>query len=140
MKKLRKYNRNRRIARSGTYSPQELENLSKKIKYTGNPVHKRNPGDYGLTPPARHRKGKTLCDTVKIFSQEVALKYLRVGLERGAVSELAIDGWPNTIWSVTEDGTILEAKRDGDGTYHGYPLLNQEPMAVEVKKFWSKNG
>lgn len=32
------------------------------VRYSGNPEHKRNPGDYGLDPPSAPRPGKTLCD------------------------------------------------------------------------------
>jgi hypothetical protein len=47
---------------------QALEPQLPNIGYTGNPEHKRRPGDYGLIPPIAPRPGKTLCDTVKVFS------------------------------------------------------------------------
>ena len=30
------------------------------VRYSGNPEHKRNPGDFGLNPPSSPRAGKTL--------------------------------------------------------------------------------
>ncbi|MCY4166976.1 MAG: hypothetical protein OXE82_01710 [Rhodobacter sp.] len=69
-----------------------------------------------------------------------ALRYLRLGLERGTVSEQSIDGWPKVIRAVTEDGAPLEAQRDGSGNYHGYPMQQQDPMATEIKRFWDRNG
>jgi hypothetical protein len=90
----------------------------------------------GLTPPAQPRRGKTLCDSALIFKRSDALRYLRSGLERGTVSEQFVDGWPKNVWAVTDDGIPLEAQRDGNGSYHGYPLPPEDPMAAEVKRFW----
>ncbi len=140
MKRYRKFNPKRRLASPYTLTEPELARLTKTVRYTGNPEHKRSPGDFGLTPPAQPHRGKTLCDDVRIFTRANALRYLRLGLERGAVSEQSIDGWPKVIWAVTEDGTPLEAQRDGSGSYHGYPMPPQDPMAAEIKRFWGRNG
>jgi hypothetical protein len=51
--------------------------LWRSVTYGGNPEHKRNPGDFGLTPPAQGRKDKTLCDTVEVFERQNALEHLR---------------------------------------------------------------
>jgi len=140
MKRYRKFNPRRRLASPGSLTEAELAWLSETVRYTGNPEHKRNPGNFGLTPPAQPRRGKSLCDAVQIYTRAIALRYLRLGLERGAVSEQSIDGWPKIIWAVTEDGVPLEAQRDGPGSYHGYPMPPQDPMATEIKRFWDRNG
>ncbi|NPD17498.1 hypothetical protein HOY34_20130 [Xinfangfangia sp. D13-10-4-6] len=137
MKRYNKFNPKRRLAAAGRLSCGELETLAAAVIYTGNPEHKRNPGDFNLTPPAQPRRGKTLCDVASIFKKADALRYLRDGLERGAISEAFVDGWPKNIWAVTEDGTPLEAQRDGEGRYHGYPMPSEDPMAAEIKRFWN---
>lgn len=37
-----------------------LAKLASQVKYGGNPEHKRNPGNFGLTPPSGPRPGKSL--------------------------------------------------------------------------------
>lgn len=137
MKRYGKFNPKKRIARSGTHDPEQLCRLAEAVTYTGNPEHKRNPRDFGLTPPAQPRRGKTLCDIAGIFTAAEALEYLQNGLRRAAVSEIWIGEWPKLIWAVTGNGVAMEAQRDCDGSYHGYPLPEGDPMAAEVKKFWS---
>ena len=44
-----KFNKNRSI--SPIYSPEKLQQLALRTRYTGNPEHKSNPGDFNLTPP-----------------------------------------------------------------------------------------
>lgn len=39
--------------------PEKCACLAQTVKYTGNPEHKRNPGDFGLTPPADAKPYKT---------------------------------------------------------------------------------
>lgn len=136
MGRYREFNPKRRLAAADNPPVDERNSLAKKVTYTGNPEHKRNPGDFGLTPPAQPRRGKTLCDGASIFKRSDALHDLREGLRRGAVSEQSIAGWPKIVWAVTKDGTPLEAHGDGDGRYHGYPMPPEDPMATEIKKFW----
>ena len=140
MRRYRKYNPKRRLESHGTHSELELAKLAGSVKYTGNPEHKRNPGDFGLSPPSQPRRDKTLCDAAGILTRTDAHKYLRLGLKRGAVSEQFVDGWPKIVWAVTEDGIPLEAQRDGTGSYHGYPMPPEDPMVAEIKKFWAWNG
>lgn len=108
------------------------------VQYTGSPYHKRNPGDFGLTPPAAPRPDKTLCDGADIFEREVAQRLLEKGIERGLVSEQIRNEFPQNIWSVTESGVPLEAQLENRelGTYHGYPLLPYDPLHDEVLKWW----
>ena len=95
--------------------------MADQARYGGNPEHKRTPGDFGLTPPSLPRQGKTLCDSVRIFARDAAASLLKEGLRRGLVSVQERGGWPQNVWAVTPDGVPLEAQREGDGIYHGYP-------------------
>lgn len=116
--------------------------LARRVSYGGNPEHKRNPGDFGLSPPAVHsRPDKSLCDDVGIFSRGVALRLLRAGIRKGLISVQDRDGWPQNIWAVTTDGVPLEAELEnaGQGSYHGYPMPHDDPLRVQVLKQW-QNG
>lgn len=112
--------------------------MAEAVQYGGNPEHKRNPGDFGLTPPAAPRLDKTLCDEVRIFHRAVAKEHLRRGLLRGWVSDVPKGGWPQNIWSVTEQGEALEAQLENptQGIYHGYPLQEGDPFRDEVLRRW----
>lgn len=115
---------------------QKLESQLPKIGYTGNPEHKRRPGDYGLVPPAAPRPGKTLCDSVKIFSRADALRLLSTAFERGTFSDRESNGWPQNVWAVTDNDEPLEAQLDGQGTYHGYPMPDADPFRFKVLERW----
>ena len=65
--------------------PEALEMLVQRVSYGGNPEHKRNPGDFGLTPPSQPRPDKSLCDDVGIFSKATAAQLLKDGIRRGVV-------------------------------------------------------
>ncbi|MBZ0151024.1 MAG: hypothetical protein K8J09_05780 [Planctomycetes bacterium] len=118
--------------------PGELARWSRHVRYVGNPDHKRNPGDFGLEPPSSPRVDKTLCDGAEIFTLREAQRLLRIGVERGLVSEQLRRGWPQNIWSVAKNGTPLEAMLDNQarGTYHGYPMLADDPLAKIVLERW----
>jgi hypothetical protein len=113
--------------------------LARSVKYTGSPVHKRNPGDFGLKPPAAPRPGKSLCDDVSIFQQKLAQDLLQKGVEAGLVSNDAEEGFPRHIWMVYE-GRVIEARCDNKeaATYHGYPLEADDPMADAVWREWAR--
>jgi len=108
------------------------------LRYTGNPEHKRNPGDFGLTPPSVPRPGKTLCDEVGIYSRAEALAPLRAGFERGTFSAQERDGWPQNVWAITEAGEPLEAQLEGRGAYHGYPMAEADPFCSKVLERWER--
>ncbi len=113
--------------------------IARRVSYGGNPEHKRNPGDFGLNPPAAHsRPDKSLCDDVGIFSRAVALRLLRAGIRKGLISVQEREGWPQNIWAVTSGGVPLEAELEnaGQGTYHGYPMPHDDPLRVQVLKKW----
>jgi hypothetical protein len=114
--------------------------LGEKAIYTGNPFHKRNPGDYKLNPPFAARYEKTLCDIVNITKRDEATKLLREAFRRGLVSakkEIFTDIWPKFVWALTADGDPVEAMYDGRG-YHGYPISNiNSPLFDEIVKRWN---
>lgn len=120
----------------------ELQALAAKSRYGGNPEHKKNPGDFGLSPASQPRQGKTLCDAAEIFTRAEALKLLREGFRRGMVSEQERNGWPQNVWAVAENGTPLEAMLENrdSGTYHAYPMFSHDPLRSEVLKRWNRKA
>ena len=117
----------------------DVGRLAQECRYVGNPQHKRNPGDFGLTPPSGPREGKTLCDGVQVFTRAGAQGLLSEGLRRGLISVQTRGGWPQNVWAVASNGTPLEAMLDNQdaGTYHGYPMLSDDPLRDEVLRRWS---
>lgn len=73
-----------------------------------------------------------------MFTRKEAQRLLRHGIEKGLVSEQTRNGWPQNIWSVAQNGTALEAMLDNqtEGTYHGYPMLSDDPLAATVLELW----
>jgi hypothetical protein len=132
--------------RNATYCKRKISSqvsdanaLARKVSYGGNPEHKRNPGDFGLTPPAAHcRADKSLCDGTSIVTRAAALKLLRAGIRRGLISAQRRNGWPQNIWAVTDEGVPLEAMLENaeQGAYHGYPMLPDDPFGQEILKRW----
>jgi hypothetical protein len=108
------------------------------LRYSGNPEHKRNPGDFGLTPPVSPRPDKSCCDDVGVFDTGAALSLLRAGVERDLISERRVNGWPQNIWSMTSDHIPLEAQLENatTGAYHGYPLPENDPFADRIRQAW----
>ena len=135
-----KPNRNKRLAGCKTIAGLNLEDLARRVQYTGNPLHKRNPGDFGLNPPAQGRQDKSLCDKTGIVTRKVALRHLRQGIRLGAVCERVVDGWPKHVWAVTSDGVLIEAVHDGAGrsSYHGYPVELDGSLTEKIKKLWRR--
>ena len=116
-----------------------LAGLARKVKYRGSPLHKRDPGDFQLTPPALPRHDKTLCDGARIHTREVAQGLLREGVRRGLISVRTRGQFPQNIWAVTEEGDPLEAQLENQeqGTYHGYPMPSTDPFRDAVISRWS---
>jgi hypothetical protein len=118
----------------------ELKALAERARYGGNPEHKKNPGDFGLTPPADPRQGKSLCDAARVFKRTEAEGLLKSGLKRGTVSDRMEGDWPKNVWSVTEDGIPMEAQLENPelGSYHGYPMPATDPLSQEVLRRWER--
>ncbi|MEQ9484133.1 hypothetical protein [Coleofasciculus sp. F4-SAH-05] len=133
-----KYNQKRKILKIKECDFKELLQLSFQAQYGGNPEHKRNPGDFNLTPPSVPRAAKSLCDTVQVFSKKEALYLLRKGIKTGLVSDRFEGQWPKNVWSVMDDETPLEAQLESaeQGAYHGYPMQRDDPFGKEVIKQW----
>lgn len=138
-KRNAKFNTKRKIQSPEGKNPERLNEIAKRIQYGGNPEHKRNPGDFDLTPPSGARPGKSLCDESGIFSRKEALKLLRQGCRKGLISQNHENGWPKNIWSV-KDGIPLEAQLESSvsGSYHGYPMPKEDPFREEVLRQWKE--
>ena len=119
--------------------PEDLARWRHVVSYGGNSEHKRNPGDFDLTPPSNPRPDKTLCDGADISSRAEALKLLREGIRRGLVSVQIRNGFPQNIWAVTKDGIPLEGQLEnpGNGTYHGYPMPEADWFRSKVIDRWN---
>lgn len=115
-----------------------LDDLVDVVRYIGNPYHKRNPGDFALTPPSQPRPDKTLCDGAEIFKVAEAQHWLEEGVRRGMISRTMQGKFPKHIWAVTNEGVVLEAKynNEGPGNYHGYPLFGPDPFRQIVLDRW----
>lgn len=135
------FNRKRIIKKLTESELQACSKLAERVGYGGNPEHKKNPGDFGLTPPSGPRPGKSLCDAVSIFSRKIALEYLKSGLTKGFISERSNGVWPQNIWAVTDHGIALEAQLENaeTGVYHGYPMPESDPLAAEIIRLWKLN-
>lgn len=118
----------------------ELQKLADRARYGGNPEHKKNPGDFGLTPPSDPRQGKSLCDSAKVFKRTEAEVLLKAGLRHGLVSDRMDGEWPKNVWSVTEAGIPMEAQLENPemGAYHGYPMPETDPLSQEVLRRWER--
>jgi len=62
-----KFNPKRQIKKPAEGDSELLIGLANQVGYGGNPEHKKNPGDFGLTPPSDPRLGKALCDDAGVF-------------------------------------------------------------------------
>lgn len=131
----------KRSLRSEPTSAEEiraLDGLAARVQYGGNPQHKRNAGDFGLTPPAQARQSKTLCDRAQVFRIADALNLLRKGVRKGLVSRSMVNGWPKNVWAVADNGEPVEAilENQATGTYHGYAMGDADPLVDDVLKRW----
>lgn len=119
----------------------EKHALRAKATYEGNPLHKRNPGDFGLTPPAAPRPDKTLCEEAGVVQIAAARDLLDRAIDQGLVSEATTqEGFPKQLWVVDND-RVFEAMYGGNvaGCYHGYPIRRADPLFDEVVRAWAKN-
>lgn len=140
MKRRSGFSPRRRIAPVAILSVNERRALSAKAVYTGNPQHKRAPGDYGLTPPTQPRPGKTLCDGARQISKAEATALLKRGLLKGMFSQCELGHWPQNIWSVSDEGEIFEAQLENRemGAYHGYPVPEDDDFRRMIQQEWAR--
>ena len=117
----------------------KLNIVARNATYGGNPEHKRNPGDFHLTPPANWKPDKELCDRISVFQRTEATRLMRNGIRKGLVSIQQRNGWPQNIWSMTDSGEAIEAELENQeiGSYHGYPMSVNDPFRKEVIKRWN---
>jgi hypothetical protein len=113
--------------------------LLEQARYEGSPYHKRNPGDFGLTPPAARTADKTLCDDSGVTSLKEASRIFARAVQREVVSEALTQNHPSRLW-VVDDDQVFECKYGGstDGRYHGYPLEDDDPQAEVVRRAWGR--
>ena len=134
--KRKSFNPKRRVATKT--NPADIRRWVADVRYGGNPEHKKNPGDFGLTPPASPRRNKTLCDEAGVFKRAKAMELLKEGIRRGLVSEQTNNGYPQNVWAVSAEGIPFEAQLEnaGDGTYHGYPMPEDDAFRDTVISKW----
>jgi len=137
-RRYKQFNVKRKMKEPAEGDLQQYAELAEEIRYGGNPEHKLNPLDYGLTPPSGPRPGKSLCDTIGKVTKLEALDYFKSGVRKGMVSDRFCGKWPQNIWAVAETGEPLEAQLENQatGTYHGYPLPQSDPWAAEIVRQW----
>ena len=137
--KARQERRTERAIRAERLTAEERSFLHANARYEGSPYHKRNPGDFGLSPPARPRRDKTLCDEAGVLEKARAAALLSRAIEGGLVSEsTATEGFPAQMW-VVDEGRVFEAMYGGSrtGFYHGYPIRRSDPFFDEIRALWT---
>ena len=92
MRKRKVFNPKRRLCTDAQLNGKRhlFEDLAKRARYSGNPEHKRNPGDFGLDPPGSPRPGKTLCDVLEIYTRAAAVALLRAGLRKERLASRSV--------------------------------------------------
>ncbi len=129
----------KREMRTTPLSDTERRYLRPHAVYEGSPLHKRNPGDFGLTPPAAPRLDKTLCDEAGVFRRADANALLSRAIDRGLVSSTtAANSFPKQLWVVDDKGRVFEGIYGGSrsGCYHGYPIRRSDPLFQEITNAW----
>lgn len=128
----------RRI-RSTRLAEPEKALLRAQAFYEGSPFHKRNPGDFGLTPPAAPRPDATLCDETRVLELATARRLFAEAIDGGLVSEAGTGEFPKELWVVGADGQVFEAMYGGSraGAYHGYPIRRSDPWFDVVTRAWT---
>lgn len=135
------YNPKRRIVPVEQWDASKGASFAASVKYAGNAEHKSQPGDYNLTPPSHPRPGKTLCDSKGAFLKKEAQSLLQQGFMRGLVSVQVRGDWPQNVWAVSEAGEVFEAQLENQttGTYHGYPLPEDDDFRLKVIGEWKRD-
>jgi hypothetical protein len=114
--------------------------LLERACYEGSPLHKRNPGDFGLTPPASPRPDKTLCDIAEVLTLQKAKHLLESAIKKGVASESRqAQHFPTSLW-VVDGEHVLEARYGGSrlGYYHGFPIPKDQALYELIRQWWSQ--
>ena len=138
MIKRKSFNPKRHLAEPGQASRLDLEGLASRATYTGNPEHKRDPGDFGLVPPAAPRRAKTLCDGAGVDRRAEAEALLREGLRKGMVSRQLRGDWPQNVWAIGPGDIAFEGQLENEaaGEYHGYPMPDADDFRLVILRAW----
>jgi hypothetical protein len=140
MKRRTGYNPKRRLAPVDYMTEEQRLALAERVRYGGNPEHKRSPGDYGLTPPASPRPGKTLCDAEREILIQEAQTLLASGFRKGTFDVRSTGSWPQNVWAISGAGEVFEAQLENSeqGIYHGYPLPEDDDFRRVVVEEWAR--
>lgn len=128
-----------RFLRPGSLTDEERAFLKANAAYEGSPFHKKNPNDFGLTPPTYAvRPEKTLCDEAGITQRQIAIDLFARAIDVGLVSAAWTAGFPKQMWVVDDGEQVFELMYGGSrpGRYHGYPIRLRDPWSEEVKRIW----
>ena len=138
--KYQSNNPKRRIAKPGSFTERQLDDLASTARYEGSAHHKTRPADYGFTPAVAPRPSKSVCDDRRVILREEAKQLLRSGIRLGMVSSCLKGDWPKYVWAVDNTGEVYEAKLGHDGRrYHGYRMKEDDAaMRKSVLDEWSK--
>ena len=134
-----------RTVREAPLTEAQREFLRQQARYEGSPLHKREPNNFGLIPPASPRPDKTLCDEAGVFDKRVAIALFERAVTVGLVSAKdKVEGFPAQMWVVDDDGRVFELIYGGSqtGCYHGYPIRRANPLFDKISLAWAvrRNG
>lgn len=117
----------------------ERQEANKKFVYTGSPYHKRDPGDFNLTPPASPRPDKSLCDASPVRTKAEAQRLLSLAAQQGLWDRRTLNGVPSIVWCV-EDSFVYEAQLENKelAQYHGYPLPSGDPYREKILQVYGE--
>lgn len=92
-----------------------------------------------LLPPCVPSGKKNLCDEAGIFNKRIAQDLLEQGFKRGFFSISQTNNWPRNVWALSEQNIPLEARLDREsGTYHGFPMSENDPLSAEILEKWGR--
>lgn len=132
-----------RKIRENRLSESEKIFLSHRCAYEGKADHKRNPGDFNLSPPCQPRSDRTLCDEAEITTRAQASALLKKAIARGIVGG-EVKGhpeYPKYLWVVDDRNQVFEITEGGSqlGRYHGHPMRKNSPMYNRILDLWNEN-
>ena len=122
--------RHRRTRRRAFFIPPDvdLDEIADTVAYVGSSEHK----DYrSFAGPAKLRSDASCCP--RDVTQEMATKWLRFAIRRGATGTPWEGNFPRYAWCKIED-TVFEARlvNRGNGSYKGYPLeIDEWPKGID---------